>query len=88
MIGSRGRAFQARVACIQVHFRGNPRRHRNYLIAMNKEGDWLAKSVSDVLGDDDLDLRRPADVKALEAEIGKADLSETLGRFDTEVAYR
>jgi len=64
--GSRGRTYRARAACVQLHFRGDPRRYRSYLIAANaRTGYWLVKSFA-AAGLPPLDLREPADVTRME----------------------
>lgn len=66
-----------RLAAVQINFAGGVR--RDYLIhtwaaGYCREGGWEARSFADVAAPGDLDLRRPAHVKALEKLLAEMEL--------------
>jgi DNA invertase Pin-like site-specific DNA recombinase len=72
-----------RLCAVQVWFAGG-KRHRDYLILHRppkadgkrpaKPGGWWARSMAVLAKPDDLDLRKPAHAKRLEAALAKVDL--------------
>jgi DNA invertase Pin-like site-specific DNA recombinase len=71
-----------RLCACQVWFAGGER-HRDYIIlsqppkangrGWRQEGRWWARSLADTVTADDLDLRQPKDVQALEAKLQQLD---------------
>jgi DNA invertase Pin-like site-specific DNA recombinase len=77
-----------RLAAVQVYFIDDG--HRDYLIlsrppmggsnGFNRPGGWWARSLADAAALGDLDLRRPAHVKAMEKVLLELDLARLTGR--------
>jgi hypothetical protein len=72
-----------RLAAVQAFFKRDDAgevRSRNYLIfhrtaVRGRKGGWRAGSLADVVGADDLDLRRPADARRREKTLAEVDAS-------------
>src|SRR5262249_13070634 len=70
-----------RLCAVQILFQGGAR--RDYLVVYHaagnhRPGGWKALSFADVVGADDLDLRRKADVRDLERFLAGLDLSKLI----------
>jgi len=77
---------QDRLAALQLHFEGGGVRHflimtrpmhKNHLRA--RPAQWWAQSLSRVVGEHDLDLRRPEHALRLEKALLALDLSRITG---------
>jgi DNA invertase Pin-like site-specific DNA recombinase len=84
-----------RLAAVQVWFKrdepGAAERQRGYLVMHRfakanqfrprEQGGWLAKSLADVAGPEDLDLRERDQAAALAEELAEADLAELAAKM-------
>jgi hypothetical protein len=76
------------LVAVQAFFRGSHQR-RDFLIASkggtkHGPGWWLARSLSDVIDPEDLDLRRKADAKALAKRLSEVDIDVLVRRIKGE----
>jgi hypothetical protein len=74
-VGSRGRVYQGRAACVQVLFRGSARR-RHLLVTTDRKGAWQARSFADVALPGDFDLKDRDATRRLELLLLALDLSD------------
>jgi hypothetical protein len=73
-----------RLAAVQIYFQGDGR--RDYLIhyqaaGYHRAGDWSAGSLRSEIAPSDLDLRRKADVKALQKRLSEVNIEVLVSRI-------
>jgi hypothetical protein len=72
--GSRGRAYQARAAVVQIQFRGEPRRVRHYLIVTNPRTGWCeSRSFTAAKEPATIDISKRTDAAKVQKMLSELD---------------